>query len=159
MKQPITKESMTKSMITVKWSYPMDLAYQTMEERRIRHLPVTDETGKVMGVLSLHDVERAMNPNRPGFAQGTVVGDFMSWPALTVKDSVPIRDVAEGMVDEKVSCFLVENEEGALVGIITSEDLLRLLKGLLSSNASTVKQFAFTPFVYEAMREMEAAGI
>lgn len=159
MKQPVTKENMTKSIITVKWNYPMDLAYQTMEERRIRHLPVTDESAKILGVLSRHDVERAMNPSRPGFVPGAIVGDFMTWPALTVKESAPIRDVAEGMVDEKVSCFLVENDVGALVGIITSEDLLRLLKNMLSGNTSTVKQFSFTPFVQEAMREMESAGI
>lgn len=159
MKQPVTKENMTRSLITVKWNYPMDRAFGIMEEHRIRHLPVTDSNGKVVGVLSRHDVERAMNPNRPSFAADCFVGDFMSWPVVSVKESTPIKDVAEGMIDEKVSCFLVENSTGDTVGIITSEDLLRLLHSMLTENTSTVKQFAYTPFVTEVIRELETAGI
>lgn len=159
MKQPVAKQNMTKSLITVKWNYPMDKALQTMEEKRIRHLPVVDESGKVVGVLSRRDVERAMNPTRPGFAVDAIVGDFMSWPAITVKESTLIKDVAEGMVDEKVSCFLVESKDGNLVGIITTEDLLKLLKSMLTENTSTVKQFTYSPFLVEAIHEMETAGI
>lgn len=159
MKQPVAKQTMTKSLVTVKWNFPMDKALQAMEEKRIRHLPVVDESGKVVGVLSRRDVERAMNPTRPGFAVDAIVGDFMSWPAITVKESTLIKDVAEGMVDEKVSCFLVENKEGNLVGIITTEDLLKLLTSMLSENTSTVKQFTYSPFLAEAIHEMESAGI
>lgn len=159
MKQPVTRESMTKSLVKVRWNESMARASEIMEERRIRHLPVMDEASKVVGVLSSHDVVRAMNPNRPGFDAKALVGDFMSWPVISVKESTPIKDVAEGMIDEKVSCFLVENSEGATVGIITSEDLLRLLHNMLSTNGSTLKQLSYTPFVTEMIHELETAGI
>lgn len=78
-----------------------------MERKNIRHLPVVDDEGFVTGILSDRDVARASSPDRPGFMGGRLVSDFMSWPAITVDQSLPLADVAEGMVDEKVSSFLV----------------------------------------------------
>lgn len=157
MKRPTTQQSMTHTLVTVKWNTSIRQAHELMGERRIRHLPVTDEEGFVVGILSDRDVNRAMSPVRPGFMEDSLVGDFMSWPAITVDEKTSIKDVAEGMVDEKVSAFLVTKGGEQVVGIITSEDLLRLLKEMLKDEPGRL--LPYTPILTEAIKELSSAGI
>jgi CBS domain-containing protein len=153
-------EAMTKKLVTVPWNHAISEAYSLMEERKIRHLPVTDKDGFVVGILSDRDVNRAMNPVRPGFAEGLSVADFMSWPAITVDEGISVADVAEGMVDEKVSAFLVTKDGEEVVGIVTSEDLLKLLRSLLKGDRkSTLAALPYTPIVREVMRGLQTVGI
>lgn len=154
------KDSMTHKLVTLRWNEPMTEAALLMEERRIRHLPVTDVSGQVIGILSDRDVKQAMNPDRPGFAPNCLVGDYMSWPALTVPEAMPLDKVAEGMIDEKVSAFLVKGKDDEVVGIITSEDLLKFLVATLrDGKPSAWAQLPYTPIVREAMRTAESLGI
>lgn len=152
--------SMSKNLKTISWQSPMAEAHRLMEDYNIRHLPVVDSSNAIIGVLSDRDVSKAMNPNRPGFAQDTVVGDFMSWPVITVDENRPIKDVAEGMITEKISSFLVTSKGREVVGIITTEDLLRyLVEALGKEKKSSFLDFTYTPLVAELMRETETVGI
>lgn len=150
-------ENMTKDLITVGWNQSMGEANRLMEKHRIRHLPVVDDTGLVVGILSNRDVVRSMDPARPDFLDDLNVADRMTWPALTVDENMPIYQVAEGMVDEKVSAFLVTKGK-QVVGIVTSEDLLRLLAKLVKPEPNK-KSFLYSPLVKEAMQELQMAGI
>jgi len=49
---PIT-ECMTAAPVVMKWKDPIGLAVRRMEEGGYRHLPVVDESGKAVGVLSV----------------------------------------------------------------------------------------------------------
>jgi acetoin utilization protein AcuB len=161
-KKETAGETMTKTLLTIAWNRPMEEANRIMEEQRIRHLPVTDKEGLVIGILSNRDVNRAMNPSRPGFAPDSVVSDFMSWPAITVDENASVHDIAEGMIDEKVSAFLVTRGGAEVVGIVTTEDLLRLLLKMLEERKKTafsIQSIPYTPIVREALREIESAGI
>jgi acetoin utilization protein AcuB len=161
-KKNTAMETMTRSLVTIRWNSPMEEANRIMEEQRIRHLPVTDQEGFVSGSLSHRAVNRAMYPSRPGCAPEAVVSDCMSWPAITVDDNATVPDIAEGMIDEKVSAFLVTRSGPEVVGIVTTEDLLRLLLSVLDERKKagfSIKTLPYTPIVREALREIESAGI
>jgi acetoin utilization protein AcuB len=150
-------ENMTKDLITIRWNRSMGEAAELMEKNRIRHLPVVDESGVVVGILSDRDVARSMDPARPECLEEKSVSDGMTWPALTVDEELPIYQVAEGMVDEKVSAFLVTRGK-QIVGIVTSEDLIKLLAKLTKPD-SRAKNYLYSPLVKEALQELQAAGI
>ena len=146
MKQPI-QETMSKDLITVGWKETVEAAYHRMQDCRIRHLPVTNERGDVVGILSDRDVQRAMvsilekGPGRHPrtetvhFEASSRVRDYMSWPVRFVEKSTDLRTVAQLMIKDKVSSVLVCS--GArFVGIATSEDLLKVLVQLLSEPGS-----------------------
>ena len=76
---------MTRSLLTVRWNLSLEDAWKMMKERSIRHLPVLDAEGGLIGILSDRDVKRAMDPVHSTFMQGAIVGDFMSWPILSVE--------------------------------------------------------------------------
>jgi CBS domain-containing protein len=160
MKNPVTAQAMSPNLVTISAYQPISEARSVMEEKGIRHLPVLDSEGLVIGILSDRDVNRAMSPVRPGFLGGMLVSDFMSWPAITVDESMPLADVAEGMLDEKVSSFLVTKEGREVVGIITSDDMLKVLRNLLRGEAkSSLRALTYSPVVREALHEIQSVGL
>jgi acetoin utilization protein AcuB len=154
------KEIMTRSLVSVRWSYSLKKAEELMEEYRIRHLPVMDDEGSIVGILSDRDVKRGLNPNRPGFSPTDVVGAHMSWPALTVSEDTPIVHVVEGMIDEKISAFLVMRDKNC-VGIVTSEDLLRYLATLLRKEDQdlSLAEVDYEPLIRSVANSLISTGI
>ena len=148
MIEPHTREIMSKKLITIRYEVSLRTAYQVMNERKIRHLPVTDEKEEIIGILSDRDLQRAMSPSRevlnytvtdPEFDNSFQVKHFMSWPVKTVTDSDPVEEVARRMLKEKVSAFLVHDRHGLARGIVTTDDLIKLLIRLLEKDPHRIK--------------------
>jgi acetoin utilization protein AcuB len=116
------KDIMTSRVFTITADRPIIEAARLMKDKNIRHLPVTNHLGTVVGILSDRDLQRAMN-----VLEKFSVEDFMSWPVYCVSESTPVKRIAEEMIAQKVSAFLVEDLNGHLKGIITTDDLLRLI--------------------------------
>ena len=53
-------EVMSGSMVHIGWEQPVHDAFQMMQTRRLRHLPVLDADHQVIGIISDRDVQRAM---------------------------------------------------------------------------------------------------
>ena len=157
---PNLRENMTPAPATIAWDASMEAAKIKMEALRVRHLPVTDYDRTVIGILSDRDIKRALDPQRAEFVQGALVRDFMSWPVITARETEPLRTIVKAMVNEKISAVLVTGPNDQLQGIITSEDLLRLLLSYLpEKEAATIDRIAYFPLVGEFLREAQAAGI
>jgi CBS-domain-containing membrane protein len=116
----------------------MQVAYEEMKSHGIRHLPVVDHTGKLVGILSDRDVQRAINvkminevEQEMTFAPHDTVENFMSWPVQTVDEKTSITDLTRMMIELKVSAFVVNGPNQYVKGIITTEDLLKYLLELL----------------------------
>lgn len=148
--QKIVRENMSADLITIGWNERMETAYSRMLMNKVRHLPVLSETGEVIGMLSDRDVQRAMiseivktgghstSEETLRFDPQSRVRDYMSWPALSVEQDSDLRLVAERMIAEKVSSYLVR-DVNRIVGIVTAEDLLKVLIDLLADPKSGAK--------------------
>ena len=126
------KDRMSKNPVSVKPDDGINNALWKMERGCFRHLPVVDETGKLIGMLSDRDVRLI----RPSFAfvdkdeanvqlwsvsvqQAAVFEPVKVFPETTVKEA------AELMLRWHVGGLPVVGEKDKLVGIITYTDLLR----------------------------------
>jgi acetoin utilization protein AcuB len=134
---------MTKKVITTKVTTPLQAAYEEMKANHIRHLPVVDMAGKLVGIISDRDMLRAVNTRLINASEQEMifnphhtVEDFMSYPVQTVDDSTLIEDLAQMMVVQKVSAFIVSGPNQLIKGIVTTEDLLQYLVELLNSTES-----------------------
>lgn len=136
------KEGMSTDIVSVECWEKLVAAYKKMRSYRIRHLPVTDSAGNVVGILSDRDINRAMQSHVVksesklrtediSFEPEATVQDYMSWPVKTFDKDRQIKDVAKEMIREKISAFLVTDRRNEIMGIITTEDLLRVLIELL----------------------------
>jgi acetoin utilization protein AcuB len=123
-------DTMTCDLVKATLNENLESAYLKMKNNKIRHLPVVDDTNKIVGIISDRDVYRGMQIENGDFDPADKVKDFMSWPIKAVTHDTDLRVVIRRMVKEKISAFLV-TYEGRVTGIVTSEDLLKLLFELL----------------------------
>lgn len=135
MKTTVTN-AMSKDLVTIRNDESMDQAFRKMKGWGIRHLPVSDQNGRIVGILSDRDVQRAMRSQvtvdervlaeQVEFPDGALARDYMSWPVLTVDVASDVRSAAGTMIRKKVSSVLIVDQQRP-VGIVTAEDLLRVL--------------------------------
>ena len=136
---------MTDKVIRIGWNAPLAGAFELMQQHRLRHLPVLDDDGDVIGILSDRDLQRAMRSELewnatlgakiPSFESvqfdpDAKVRHYMSWPVKTVGAKSDLREVAGMMVVDKISSVLICDGDRTM-GILTTEDLLKVLMGLL----------------------------
>jgi CBS domain-containing protein len=98
----------------------------------VRHLPVVKD-GELVGLVSQSDILRSPALLAPLFGltvdsnaalRALRVEDAMSTPVLTIGPHASIQDAAARLLDHRVGCLPVL-EDGKLVGIVTTSDLLR----------------------------------
>ena len=101
-----------------------------------RHLPVVDGE-RLVGVVSDRDVLRAAGPSLGAtvfdddLGPGTdrTLREIMTRDVVTADPVMSVEEAADTMLREDVSALLVL-DEGRLVGIVTTADVLRLASGV-----------------------------
>lgn len=99
--------------------------HSAMRMMGFRHMPIVDESGRVVGVVSDRDVKRA-------WTQGghTLVSEVMSKYVEWI-DPTDLAERAVGtLIQRKIGCLPVV-DEGSLVGIVTETDFLELIEAVL----------------------------
>lgn len=86
-----------------------------------RHLPVVDDNGAIVGMLSDRDLNHAIVRNSE-----SVVKDYMTQPVEHIDENSSISAAAKKMLDGKFSALIVTNKSRA-VGILTTDDLLKTM--------------------------------
>lgn len=124
---------MSTSVQSVSPEQSLLTAYNLMYINRIRHLPVIDNTGTAVGMLSDRDIQRAMivsqgDGDEMYLSSSKTVGDFMSVPLFSVRPEMPVSLLIDEFLKKKVSAVVVLDDARKCVGIITDYDLLTLLR-------------------------------
>jgi acetoin utilization protein AcuB len=150
------KGLMTKKLITVKAETPMQKAYEVMKKNNIRHLPVVDMNGRLVGMISDRDLKLATHIKKISeiesemvFDPKDMVEDYMNWPVQTVDEKTPLDQVAQMMVEEKVSALIVNAPNHYMKGIITTDDLLLYLVEILTTSEK-VERVALSQMMWRA---------
>ena len=130
------EQIMTTDLFTVHPEDLVDLAASVMDWEHIRHVPVEDTDGHLVGILSHRAVLRLV---ARGLAKGEMktlsVGDVMQTNPITVAPSVSSLDAMRLMREHRVSCLPVVSE-GQLVGIVTEHDFIHVAARLLEDELS-----------------------
>ena len=144
--KPVSK-IMSKPVLGITWDKPISKAREIMLENHVRRLPVVDNRGRIMGIITLTDIAaKIYKLEREAPTVGEVIGEkiktatfpvegLMSKPIFTAKPSDSLAKVGELMVKNDFSGVpIVEKEK--LVGMVTMADLVRELakfkfKGIL----------------------------
>jgi CBS domain-containing protein/gamma-glutamyl:cysteine ligase YbdK (ATP-grasp superfamily) len=115
---------MSTDLFTVRPDDLVDLAASVMHWRHVRHVPVEDDEGRLVGLLSHRNLLRLVAGRGTGPLQETVaVRDIMKAAPLSVSPQTPTLEAIALMRAHGVGCLPVV-EGGALVGIVTAHDFL-----------------------------------
>jgi CBS domain-containing protein len=118
---------MTTDLFTVHPEDVVDLAASLMDWRHIRHVPVEDNDGKLVGLVSHRTLLRLVGQGMRGAERTPVaVKDIMIGDPVTVTPSTPTLEAIELMRRHKIGSLPVVEEGNRLVGIITERDLIRV---------------------------------
>lgn len=110
------QDMMTRRVQTIGVTESVSAAVERMRRSRIRHLVVMHD-GKPAGIVSSGDV-RALDPVRD-----RRVDEIMTTPAVTATPDMTMRKAANLLRGRSIGCLPVV-EDGTLVGIVTTSDLL-----------------------------------
>ncbi|HEY3025576.1 MAG TPA: CBS domain-containing protein [Pyrinomonadaceae bacterium] len=129
---------MTTDLFTLRPDDLIDLAASVMDWRHIRHVPVEDNEGRLVGLITHRALLRLLN--RASQTQNTsplTVRGIMKTDPVTVSSTTPTLEALELMRCHKVGCLPVV-DDNRLVGILTSYDFLdasaRLFKERLTAS-------------------------
>ncbi len=124
----LTGKVMTGKLISILEDHDVISGESLMKTHKIRHLPVVNSENELSGILSIRDVVRAKDKT-------SMVKTIMTTPVRTVKKDANIKTVIALMLKYKISAVLVaDNNE--VVGIVTTDDLLKLLHEVLEDGDS-----------------------
>jgi CBS domain-containing protein len=145
---------MTARVHTLKPEHKVFAAGEIMHWAHVRHVPVVDARGTLVGVLSDRDVLRASmstvgthvaDADRRQHLTRVTVSEVMTPPAHVATPEMTVRQAAATMRTFHVDCLPVV-DHGRLVGIVTAFDLLGLVVHLsddgLSAAASAARHAA-----------------
>jgi CBS domain-containing protein/gamma-glutamyl:cysteine ligase YbdK (ATP-grasp superfamily) len=137
---------MSTDLFTVRPDDLVDLAASVMDWRHIRHVPVEDEEGRLVGLVSHRDLLRLFARGFTARSAGPVaVRQIMKANPVSVAPATPTLDAVELMRTRQVGCLPVV-ENGTLVGIVTAKDFLdasaRLFEEKLKGRENGVAEIA-----------------
>jgi len=125
---------MTPHPHTIPEEADLKRAMRTMAAHRIKHLPVVDAPGQLVGMLSRADVLRAVaagaEPVQEEAAEvapspsACTVGDLMLMEVPTAKVETPIDEVVHLVLNSPSRRVVITDSEGVVRGIITDRRLL-----------------------------------
>ena len=129
-------ERMTRPIVGITGSDTVRQALETVQEHRLRHLPVLDETDCLVGIVSEKDLLRAR--------EDLPVREVMTTDVVTVTEYTALEEAARIMADHRISSLPVMRGE-KLVGIITETDLFNVFVELLGARQEGVRLTMLVP--------------
>ena len=91
-------------------------ALEMMEAHRISGVPVVDNTGKLVGILTNRDVRFATDKNQKIF-------DLMTSPVITVTETASPQEARRLLHEHRIEKLVVVDKQDICIGLITVKDM------------------------------------
>jgi CBS domain-containing protein len=126
---------MSTDLFTVNPDDLIDLAASVMDWRHIRHVPVEDADGRLVGLVTHRGLLRMMIKRAESDVKPITVREIMVKDPVTVSPSTSSLEAMEIMRRHRVGCLPVVDDD-QLVGIVTSYDFLEATAKLFQQHFS-----------------------
>ncbi len=135
MKKELVQDWMTTEVVAVTTDTSLPHANQIMTKEEIRRLPVVDNDGRLIGIVSRGDV-RSAQPSpasalsiwEMNYLLSTLkVGKIMTSDPVSIGPDSTIGEAARTMLEHRVSGLPVVDSDNKLLGIITESDIFSMV--------------------------------
>jgi CBS domain-containing protein len=131
---------MTTDLFTVQPDDLIDLAASVMDWRHIRHVPVENEAGHLVGLITHRNLLRLVSSgSHEKTINAITVREVMVPNPVTVPASTPTLEAIKIMREQRIGCLLVV-EDRQLLGIVTSYDFLDASAQLFQQHLTAVEK-------------------
>jgi acetoin utilization protein AcuB len=150
----LVKDRMTPNPVTISPSTSFPEAFRIIREKRIRHLPVVDKKGELIGIVAQTDLLHAspspattLTVFEMSYLLANLhVQEVMSSPPITVPEDMPLEEAARIMVEKKIGCLPVMRD-GELRGLITETDFFETFVEILGGEEASLRVTVRVPDV------------
>ena len=126
------RDLMSAEVATLRRNDALSIADDVMNLGRIRHLPVIDDDGALVGIVSQRDLFRGALARSLGYgahAQQKLLGqllvkEVMTNDPVTIGPDAPLAEAARLMLQRKIGCLVVVEQE-RIAGILTESDFVK----------------------------------
>jgi homoserine O-acetyltransferase len=112
---------MIKEVVTIRQGSSVEEAAMIMMTEGITHLPVTDEEGKLVGIVTAWDVSKAVA------LKLTLLEEIMTRNVVISAQEDPVEQAAKRMNQHNISALPVVDANQRVIGMITSDGVSRLV--------------------------------
>lgn len=137
------REVMTPNPITVRPESDYLAAIALMRAGKFRHLPVVDGEGRLVGLITAHDLAaiRVGAPDSKTITSGGTlvhVEEVMRREVITASPDYPLEEAARLMIEQRIGCLpVVENRQ--IIGILTDTDVFKMFVKILGGGSPTIR--------------------
>ena len=129
----LVKELMTKDVVMLDRNEKLLVADDVMRLGRIRHLPIVDSDGSLVGIVSQRDLFHSGLMKAMGYGTHAqrktldlvAVKEAMKTDVVTVSPDTALAVAAKLMLEKKIGCLVVL-EGNKIAGILTEADFLKV---------------------------------
>ncbi len=121
------KDIMTESITVARAEMSVEEAVKLLVSHRITGMPVVDKEGKMIGIVSEHDILKVASKKKtenPGDLQQLI---RYTKKVEFVHVDTPLAEIINQLVKKQIRRLPVVDADGKLVGIISQRDVMRLL--------------------------------
>jgi acetoin utilization protein AcuB len=130
----------------------MQEAHKLMRDEKIRRLPVVNERGKMIGIITESDLLHASPSDATSLSvwemnymlSKVTVEKIMTREVITTQKDTPLEEAARKMVDNRIGGLPVVMD-GEVIGIITETDLFKVFLEMLGARESGVRISVLIP--------------
>ena len=129
----LVRDRMTFDPTTIETGTSLKDALELIRSQPFRHLPVVDEAGKLVGIVTEKDLVYASPSSDLSLSvfeidyllSRMLVDQVMKEEVVTISPGLPIEEAARVMVDHRIGCLPVIEDDN-LIGIISDTDIFRV---------------------------------
>jgi CBS domain-containing protein/ribosome-associated translation inhibitor RaiA len=136
----VVEQIFTEDVIQIGEKDRIGRAINLLREHGISRLPVTDDSDRLAGVITTHDIVdfavRNDHKQGKGDRRGDIdrmldlpVYDLMTSPVMTTDPTASVRDAVEQMLENDIAGLVVTptDDDDTVAGVLTKTDVLRAL--------------------------------
>ncbi|MBK9766306.1 MAG: CBS domain-containing protein [Chloracidobacterium sp.] len=131
------EQFMAVDLYTVRPEDIVDLAASLMHWRHVRHVPVEDDSARLIGIVSHRDLIELIATGRAGADQRIVVRDIMKTNMITVSPETTTLEALSLLRANNIGCLPVIKDDH-LVGIVTASDFLTVSAKFLEERLNDI---------------------
>lgn len=128
MNEVLARDIMIKDVITITEDRKVASARLKMLRHNIGALPVLDNTGGLVGIVTQRDIDLA-----GADVSDLLVSDLMTRTLVKARETTPLQWIVEQMIKKGIQRIPVTDEESKLIGLVTQTSVIKaaLMYGLL----------------------------
>ena len=152
--QPIENVMTKDKLVTAPVGTTLDQAAKILGKHRIEKLPIVDEKGNLKGLITIKDIEKAIQyPNSAKDKNGRLL------VGAAISNGAGYMDRANALVAAKVDCLVVDTAHGHNVDVIKAVEKVKTAFPHITIIAGNVATAAATEMLYKAGADVVKVGI